>query len=340
MEKSRLNYRDDFEMLYLRHEYLEKAGKLNSSYVKKYAGIVHTTAKIMFNRLTNFEKVGFTEEDIISITNIYMLSYMALYSIQTNPSEMEALLQKKKVDSLPESEIIRIDRNRLIAFLRQRLHHCGTVCARKARNITVGIDRRGIFAETNNSSPVSKEMILDNYKKYGYRKATAQEYKDAVQRAKGNNKTEIIDKNGFKIFKIECLNDGISQEDYRLLTESNKGLFYQSPDVVLQIAEESQSEESEESFKDRFQKMSKKQRLKTLQAFIKNNKGNKKLRTEIRLAKDAIVMEDFKLKFEKMTKEEQIRNLRNFIENNKKNKELKIEVRLAKKMLFEDSAVV
>lgn len=337
MEKSRLNYRDDFEMLYLRHEYLEKAGKLDSSYVKKYAGIVYTTAKIMFNRLTNFEKVGFTEEDIVSITNIYMLSYMALYSIQTNPAEMQALLQKKGVTGLSDSEIARIDRNRMIAFLRQRLHHCGTVCARKARNITVGIDRRGIFAETNNSFPVSKEMILEDYKKYGYRKATAREYKEALEKAKDNKTNQLTDKNGFKIFKIECLNGGISQEDYRLLAESNRGIFYQSPDVALQIIEDSVSEES---FKDKFQKMTKKQRLKALESFVRKNKGNKRLRAEVRLAKDAIVMEDFKVRFEKMTRNEQVQELKNFIESNKKNKELKIEVRLAKKMLFEDNTVV
>lgn len=282
MKKKRFNFRDDFEMLYLRHEYLARAGKLDQTLIKKYAGIVHTTAKIMFQRLTNFEKVGFAEEDVVAIANIYMLSYMALYSIQNNVREMDNLLAKKRIDFLPESEIIRIDRNRLINFLRQRLHHCGTLCARKARNITVGSDRRGIFAETENSTSVSKELVLEDYKKYGYRKATQKEYKEAIIKAKANKESDLIDKNGFKIFKIERLNDGLSEEDYRVLSEANKGIFYHSPDIALQMMED---ELALEGFKRKFESMKKGERNKVLSSFIDKNKGDKSLKKELRLAK-------------------------------------------------------
>jgi len=281
-KKKRFNFKDDFEMLYLRHEYIKRIDKLDDSFVKKYAGIVTSTSKIMFDRLTNFEKVGFTIEDVVAISNIYMLSYMALYSILVNPVEMENFLKKKNLHSIPKEEAIRIDRNRLISFLRQRLHHCGTLCARKARNITVGADKRGIFAETKNSINIAREQILEDYQKYGYRKATSKEYKEALAKAKAIGKTELFDRFGFKIFKIEKLNDGIKEEDYRVLVEANNSMFYHAPDVALQLKED---EMVMEGYKKRFDLMTVEQRNKTLARFVRRNKGDKTLKKELRLAR-------------------------------------------------------
>lgn len=285
----RLNFNDDFEMLYLRHEYIRKAKFLDSSFIEKYAGIVHTTAKIMFNRLTNFEKVGFAEEDIVAITNMYMLSYMALYSIQTNQKEMENLLKKKGVTELSDSEIARIDRNRLINFLRQRLHHCGTLCARKARNITVGIDRRGIFAETPNSNGATRDLILQDYKKHGYRKVTQKEYKEALIRARKLGKYEVTDSNGFKIFKIESLNDGIGETDYRILVESNNSFLNHPPDIILERLEEEQVIERN---KRKFNSLSIEEKNKILTTFLRKNKGDKHLKNELRLARKILKDEE------------------------------------------------
>lgn len=284
MKKSkRMNFKDNFEMLYLRHEYFKKAKRLDPAMVDRYAGIVHTTAKIMFGKLTNFEKVGFAEEDVIAITNVYMLSYMALYSIQTNPKEMENVLKKRKIESLPDSEILRIDRNRLINFLRQRLHHCGTLCARKARNITVGADRRGVFAETATTfKTASKEMILENYKKYGYRKITLMEYKQALDKARLAGTKDLIDSNGFKIFRVELLNDGISETDYRILVESNQSFTSRPPDVILEKIEEDSILEGK---RRKFNGMTPEERSKVLNTFLRKNKGDQGLKKEIKLAK-------------------------------------------------------
>jgi hypothetical protein len=282
MKKKRFNFRDDFEMLYLRHDHLERAGQLDGTLIKKYAGIVSTTAKIMFRRLTNFEKVGFAEEDVISIANVYMLSYMALYSLQNNATEMDSVLKKRGVSSLPDLEIARIERNRLISYLRQKLHHCGVLCARKARNITVGSDKRGVFAETENSRPVPKEMILEDHGKYGYRKATVKEHKEALTKAREKQGLNTLDKDGFKIFKIEKLNDGIDQEDYRILVENNKSIFYHSPDMALQMMEE---ELSLDKYRQKFEGMEKKEKERILVHFIEKNKGDRAYKQEIKFAR-------------------------------------------------------
>ncbi len=288
MKKKRLNFNDDFELLYLRHEYIEKARKLgkelDSSLVQQYAGIVHTTAKIMFSKLKpNFQKCGFDEDDFVAITNMYMLSYMALYSIQTNQDEMNDLLRKK--GKLDESEILRIDRNRLINFLRQRLYHCATLFARKARNITVGEDKHGFYAETDKSKEVPKDLLLTSYKKFGYRKLTLKEFKEAQKQARVEGTPDLKDKKGFKVIKVEQLNQGLSEYDFQLLSEDEKGSFYSPPDVVLENAE---TEIAMEAFKIRFEKMDQESRRQVLSVFVHRNYNDPKLKREVEWAEEVL----------------------------------------------------
>lgn len=285
--KKRLNFKDDFELLYLRHEYIEKArslGKqLDSSMVQKYAGIVHTTAKIMFSKLkSNFQKVGFDEDDFVAITNMYMLSYMALYSIQTNKEELDSFLTKVGNPSMSEAEILRADRNRLINFLRQKLYHCSALFARKARNIIVGEDKRGFFASTADSVDVPFDMLIEDHKKYGYRKLTSKEFKKSKEDSVLNKTPDMTDKDGFKVFQVELLNQGLSKNDYELIMEGNKGMFYHPPDVTLQMAEE---EAALEAFKLKFQGLPQDKKRRVLTAFIRNNKDNKHLKDELKLAR-------------------------------------------------------
>jgi hypothetical protein len=286
MKKKRLNFKDDFEMIYLRHDYIEKINKqglkMDSALVQKYAGVVHTTAKMMFYKLKpNFEKVGFQLEDFVTITNMYMLTYMALYSVQTNEKELNALV-KYKGRPLTEEEIVATDRNRLINFLRQKLTYCSTLFARKARNITVGVDKRGFFAKTDHSVEVAKSDVVGNHKEYGYRKVTAKEYKAAKQRKEALNKDQIQDKNGFEIFRVEKLNNGLSHYDYAAIMEGNKGEYYHSPETALQISEEN---EAMDSFRASFQLKKKKDRRRILNKFIDKNKDNPHMTEELSLAR-------------------------------------------------------
>lgn len=286
------NYKDNFEMLYLRHEYITKDKKMEGKYVKEYAPIVHTTAKIMYDKLyPNFNKVGFDLEDIIGITNIYMLGYMGQYSLKNNPKEYDRYVQKYKerygFDTEPtEKEIEKSERNHLINFLRQRLQHCSTICARKARNITVGKDRRGIFAETPNSTETCQENILNEWNDYGYRKVTKKEFKQAKKEARKVGSKELFDNKGYRMFEIEILNGGISHEDYSLIfksTQHNK--FLMTPETRLIHKEENKIFENN---MERFNKLSNLAKRRKLIQFIRKNKDNKLLKKELTLARKMI----------------------------------------------------
>lgn len=273
-------------MLYLRHEYLTRCEYLDGKYVVEFAPIVNTTARIMYTKLyPNFNKVGFQEEDIVAITNVYMLGYMGLYSLRNNEVNREKFVHRFKfLNGKPPTEvdITKKDRNNMINFLRQRLQHCAIICSRKARNITVGKDRRGFFAETASSRKASNEIILDEYHKFGYRKVTKDEFKEACKKAKELGEREFYDNDGFRIFKIEILNTGISCEDYKLLSDSNKGKFNRNPEDGLIFY---QDEVELENYKKQFGDLNLTLKRKKLNRFIENNRHSKFLKKELTLAR-------------------------------------------------------
>ena len=282
MPIKRYNFKDNFEMLYLRHEYIAKAGKLDGRFVKEYAPIVNNTSRIMYDRLSaNFNKVGFYEEDIVAIANMYMLSYMNLYSLIHNEDAYDRFMLKFN-RPIAKKELIRKDRNNLINFLRQRLYHCSTLCSRKARNITVGRDIRKAFAATEDSISTSNEELLSNYKKLGYRVVTKKELTEAKGKARENNEQDLFDKDGFLITEVEMYNNGISHEDYALLMKFNDTLFMKTPEAIAISIE---NEEEMKEYKKKFNGLSTISKKRCLNRFINKNKHRKYLKKELSLAR-------------------------------------------------------
>lgn len=285
----RKNYEDHFEDVYLRHEYITRCKKLDGRFVDEYAPIVNTTARLMYEKLyPNFNKVGFDLDDIVSITNVYMLSYMGLYSLRFNKKARDKYILKyrnykdRNGRKPTEKEIYAKDKNNLINFLRQRLQHCQTVCARKARNITVGEDRRGYYAFTKDAVAAANESIIENHKKFGYRKLTLKEYKECKEKAKQLGDSVVTDKDGFKVLDIQILNAGIGYKDYTEIIQSHASKFTMDPEEMFIDAED---EVQAAGFKKRFQSMTPTVRRKTLKSFIAGNKDNKYMKEELSYAR-------------------------------------------------------
>lgn len=287
MTKKRYTYQDNFEMLIVRHEYLSKVDNPDPEWVKKFEPIVNTTAMIMYDKLKpNFSKVGYELDDIIMITNCYMIGYMGLYSLERNGKAKQRVLEsyKKRFDREPTpQELAKKERTNLISFLRQRLQHASVLCGRKAKNITVGCDKRAIYAFTKDSVPASDEMIYEDHEKFGYRKVTKEEFKDIKLNARINRSKELVDENGFKVIEVEMLNDGISEYDYRNIFVSSKNdTFHTDPESSIILKEK---EEDLEYMMQEFEDMKIKDKKSCLKEFIQNHKGNKSYKTEVSTAR-------------------------------------------------------
>ena len=286
----RYTYENDFEMLYLRHEYAARLKNPQESWVYEFKPIVGQTARIMYEKLKpNFNKVGFDLDDIKTITNMYMIYYMDIYSLRSNEEAHQKIVDKfvKRHDRNPtKEELAKKDRNNLINFLKQRLQHCCTVCSRKARNITVGCDKRAAFAYTKDSKKASEELILTDYKKLGYRKVTQKELKEAKIESRVKNRAELLDKNGFKIIEVEMLNEGISEHDWLGLYVANKkDVYTRDPEEMIM---EREDRVALDSYVKKFSSLGSKDKLKLLKEFITKRKDDKNYKSEVKKARDVI----------------------------------------------------
>ena len=300
------NFNDNFEMLYLRHEYLARIQNVDKIDITPFDHIANTTARIMYDKhFKNFNKMGFEVEDVISVTRIYLVAFLGLYSIDINKGALDRFVAKYKEkngeDSYPtRKEIIRKDRNNLINFLKQRLSHYSVLCERKGRNVLVGKDFKGVFAETLNSKPACDEEIANDHKKYGYRKVTKKELKEAKEIAVKYETPYMYDKHGFKIIQVEILAkkplliegfspkreyDGhtfISSSNYSLMHGERRDIYSNDPEQSYIYAEE---ELGISNFKKIFFSLDNKNRMEKLKSFIREYGKEKGYKREIKLAK-------------------------------------------------------
>lgn len=290
MSKKRYTYQDDFEMLMVRHEYISKVKNPDPVWMKKFENIVNITASIMFEKLKpNFSKVGYDLDDVISITNCYMVGYMGLYSIERNEESKRKVLEAfvKRFEREPtDEEIDKKERTNMISFLRQRLQHASIVCGRKAKNITVGEDKRMAFAFTESSIPASDELILEKGKELGYRKLKKSELKDIKLAARVSRNRELVDKDGFRVVEIEILNEGITEYDYRCLFLNEKQDIYNSTPEQFGITYEKNKDLS--LMKEEFENMSIEAKKSCLVQFLDTFKNNPKYKGELSTAKEML----------------------------------------------------
>ena len=72
----RYNYKDDFEMVYLRPGYAKKCKNMDGELVKKHQTLIRQLVSKEYYKLrANFHKVSFEREDLISIASMYMIYY-------------------------------------------------------------------------------------------------------------------------------------------------------------------------------------------------------------------------------------------------------------------------
>jgi hypothetical protein len=292
--KKQANYKDSFEDLYLRHDYLKKIKEHDLVGLEKYEKIAKVTARIMYNkqRMT-YEKVSFYYEDILNITRVYLSAFLGTYSFkiqQEKLKEFEDTFMVKHGRLPVQAEIDRKERNNLINFLRQRLQTCSVFCERKSRNIVVGRGERVFFAYTALTVPASDDAILENPELFGYRPLSSKE----VAALKNKKQlTDVTDDKGFKIIAVESH----SQLPIPLFVRDFDNNDYVNGDSFSEIVHDRLTQSTEETLLDveediqisalreKFNNYSEKQKKQMLTTFIKQNKENEHLSTELTAAR-------------------------------------------------------
>ena len=274
-------------MLILRHDYMSRVKDPDPRWVKEFELIVVQTSWIMFNKhRPKFSKIGYEIEDVINITNCYMLAYMSLYSMRRNEESLEKVRQsyKKRFGFFPDAEYLeKKEKINMISFLRQRLQHASVICSRKLRNITVDNEKIAAYAHTDESVPISEHLMYQDGEGYGYRKVSKDELKEIKKTAKANKTKNLVDEDGFPIVEIDIPNEGIKLNDYKdLFISSKNDAYHTDPEKQLMMSLENAKMES---YRNQFNDMDVNDRKNQLKQFIQEYKGNKNYKTELKEAK-------------------------------------------------------
>lgn len=286
----RYNYSDNFEMLILRHDYLKKVENPDPQWCNEFAGIVKTTAGIMYDKLKpNFAKVGYEKEDVETVANCYMVAYMGLYSLRNNQdvrTRFDKAFEKRNGKVPSDLDVARKERINMISFLRQKLQYASIICARKARNILVDADVKVVYAATEESQPASEQLIFEKGDELGYRKVQQKELKEIKAKAKANKTNELKDEFGFPVMEIEVMSSlagGLSESDYRdLFLEDKTDQFHMDPEQSLRMVED---EVDMANIIEEFFNMSDDEKRGCLTDFIDLYKGNRYYRDELKAAR-------------------------------------------------------
>lgn len=286
MAKREKTFDDNFEELYLRHDLAGRIAEMDGSYIREYRGIIWNTTEIIYQQNHNVMRiVGFEMEDLISISNMYAIYYMSLYSLRHNEKAMEKFLMKYKIKHgkdahPPKEEVNRVERNNLINFLRQKLYHCCLVFVRKGRNILGGSHVKIYLAETDKSKKVDIYMAAKEPKKYGFRVVTQNEFKEIKKKPKGEY-GEMFDDKGFKVHIYEEMPRSLTVEEHEEAFMS-RNIYYEDPEIACSFL---QKEVEFEALERKFQNFDKKSKRKMLNKFIYDHATNDTLKEEVKIAR-------------------------------------------------------
>lgn len=288
--KKKIHSRNEFELCYLRHQYLRKVKDMPSqAEMQPYMRIVEHMARNTFYTYKNlFLLVGFELEDVINVSTVHLVSFLGLFSMDNMGAKYESFLEahKTKYGFYPDDQsLLNKNKANLTLFLKQRMEDLVRVCRQKARNIKgLPVEEFYVFYGAKRY-PKNLRKLLEDHEKFGYRKLDMASFKSIKKKA---------NKKGTEPFKF----DGkwyvpvlLEQKTLTALDFAGAGMnpydsiHNKDPEQLLF---EKQDEEQFERRKDQFFNSSKQRQVAILRSFIRKNVKNPLFREEIKIARKVL----------------------------------------------------
>ncbi len=285
-EEGKISSKNEFELCYLRHQYLRKTTHNPSKeQMAPYVGIIKNVAHKtywMYHGL--FLAVGFDIEDVLSIGHVHLVNFLGLFALEKNIEKLENFVCSfiRKTSYEPSEEDV-LDKNKanFTMFLKQRMEDVVRICRQKSRNVKgIPVQEHYVFVGTQKPPKDLRELLINN-EKYGFRKLHLALFRSIKKRAK--TKELIFEFEGMWYVAVPLekrtltLNDfaGADMDPYDNIHNMNPEQLYNSKenDVYWEMQQKI------------FKKSSKRKKIRLVQEFVSKNKENPKFREEIKTAK-------------------------------------------------------
>jgi len=286
-EKRKIHSKNEFELCYLRHQYIRKTDSNPSlEDMKPYMSIASHMAKNTYFTYRNlFGMVGFECDDVVSIANIHLVSFLGLFSLEKMPDKYEDFVNTYHSKNFKNpNESAKLDKNRAncTLFLKQRMEDLVRICRQKARNIKGFPTEEFAFYHGVQEPPAILRELLSNNERHGYKKMDSATYKSIKKKA-GN-----IDGPVFKFSDVYYV--AVRSEQKTLTVADFSGadldpydnIHNMSPDQTLAIA---QSIAYWEQKSEEFYSKNDSRKSIIVKNFINKNKKNPKFKQEVETAR-------------------------------------------------------
>jgi hypothetical protein len=284
--EKKVSHRSDFELCYLRHQYIRKA-KHNPTIgeMKPYTWIARHVARNTYDVYrVLLRMVGFEYEDVVNIANIHLVSFLGLFTLEQTPEKYEAFVNSYYLNNFkkPEEKHV-MDKNKAncTMFLKQRMEDLIRVCRQKARNIK-GLPAEEFFFYCGpNKPPKIRRKLIVEYERLGFRKIDSGTYKAIKRRSKSDTNSFTFDGKYYVAVSVDQKSLGI--EDLAGAgIDPYDSIHNMSPERILT---EKQTETEWEKKRESFKSQPETYKVMVIEKFIEVNKRNRKLKEEVKTAK-------------------------------------------------------
>lgn len=287
-DKKKIHSKNEFELCYLRHQYLRRVTfNPSDEEMKPYKPIIKNLANnTFFTYRSLFHLVGLESEDIFNIGMTHLVSYLGLFSVELmKPEKLKAFQDAfylKRSRDPAESDILDKNKANFTLFLKQRFEDVVRVCRQKARNIK-GFPAEEFYAFVGSKMPPrNTNLLVEHGEELGFKKIDMATYKSAKKKARGTDGP---------IFKLEdriYVAVPIEPRLLNLIDFSGAGfdpydnVHNMTPEQVLVGNEEVMEFTENKTVFDGFPKDKK---IKKIKQFLKENRKNPRLQEEMFVAK-------------------------------------------------------
>ncbi len=287
MSKTRASTSGDWELCYLRHQYLRKVKKQPTrEEMEPYSKIVENFAKNTFYVYKNlFLMVGLDLEDVLNNGQVQLISFLGLFALERNPKKLADFkrnFRSRNSIICSKEDILNKNQANFTCFLKQRLDDMVRVCKQKAKNIKGVVAEDFVVFRGTKKPPKDIEDLLENHEAYGYSPLTTTAFKTIKKRMNGKQEGPVyIDNNTWYV----CVPIRKKNLNFTDFTCNN----YNPYDNLHNMTPEEVLEKREASDWDgkwlMFNLAQNNERAELIKSFIDKNQGNPKLKEELKTAK-------------------------------------------------------
>lgn len=193
-KKKKINSRDNFELVYLRHRYFRKSTNPEPERLKEFEEVIcNISNKIYYRNILIFKIVGFESEDLKNIGRVNTVSFISMGGLKENPELMEKFRADHKHkygnDSEPtKRDIFLRECYNLSKYLNQRLQEIAKFCEVKSASIVGEKSKKMYFIGDQKENPTDDSLLI-NPELFGFKKITEIKFKKMFKDLQPLNKT-------------------------------------------------------------------------------------------------------------------------------------------------------